>query len=186
MRISPFHFVDFLNEISNNDGSITLCQNGSVYKSFAIDSISSCESLISSLEEIDSKKLKHEEKPAFWINVHNALVIHSLMGLFSLWDFIESPIATQGSCIYTKKNLTRVRNVERRLNQSELKHTQSKVILPMLVKTFATESGLLPTDMVSLGTPKSSIKCLKRCQSGSKSRKHIDWTHDHFIQISYS
>ncbi|KAL2905700.1 Quinohemoprotein alcohol dehydrogenase ADH-IIG [Bienertia sinuspersici] len=30
-------------------------------------------SLISQLQEVDPKKLKHEEKLAFWINVHNAL-----------------------------------------------------------------------------------------------------------------
>lgn len=33
-------------------------------------------SLVSQLEQIDPRKLKHEEKLAFWINVHNALVMH--------------------------------------------------------------------------------------------------------------
>ncbi|XP_024978358.1 uncharacterized protein LOC112515682 [Cynara cardunculus var. scolymus] len=36
-------------------------------------------SLISRLEEIDPRKLKHEEKLAFWINVHNALVMHAVL-----------------------------------------------------------------------------------------------------------
>ncbi|KAB1214627.1 hypothetical protein CJ030_MR5G002858 [Morella rubra] len=36
-------------------------------------------SLISQLEETDPRKLKHEEKLAFWINVHNALVMHAFL-----------------------------------------------------------------------------------------------------------
>ncbi|KAJ0236585.1 hypothetical protein HA466_0258650 [Hirschfeldia incana] len=36
-------------------------------------------SLISRLEEVDPSKLKHEEKLAFWINVHNALVMHAFL-----------------------------------------------------------------------------------------------------------
>ncbi|KAK6116203.1 hypothetical protein DH2020_050059 [Rehmannia glutinosa] len=36
-------------------------------------------SLISRLEEIDPRKMTHEEKLAFWINVHNALVMHAFL-----------------------------------------------------------------------------------------------------------
>ncbi|XP_073281128.1 uncharacterized protein [Primulina huaijiensis] len=36
-------------------------------------------SLISRLESIDPRKLAHEEKLAFWINVHNALVMHAFL-----------------------------------------------------------------------------------------------------------
>ncbi|KAH6774683.1 electron transporter [Perilla frutescens var. hirtella] len=36
-------------------------------------------SLISRLEEINPKKMSHEEKLAFWINVHNALVMHAFL-----------------------------------------------------------------------------------------------------------
>ncbi|CAK9185456.1 unnamed protein product [Ilex paraguariensis] len=35
--------------------------------------------LISRLEEIDPRMLKHEEKLAFWINIHNALVMHAFL-----------------------------------------------------------------------------------------------------------
>lgn len=35
-----------------------------------------CRSLIHRLEGVDLRKMKHEEKLAFWINVHNALVMH--------------------------------------------------------------------------------------------------------------
>ncbi|KAG8384502.1 hypothetical protein BUALT_Bualt04G0124600 [Buddleja alternifolia] len=36
-------------------------------------------SLISRLEEINPRKMTHEEKLAFWINVHNALVMHAFL-----------------------------------------------------------------------------------------------------------
>lgn len=36
-------------------------------------------SLVSRLEKIDLRRMKHEEKLAFWINVHNALVMHAYL-----------------------------------------------------------------------------------------------------------
>ncbi|XP_030469286.1 uncharacterized protein LOC115687766 [Syzygium oleosum] len=36
-------------------------------------------SLICRLEEVDLRKLRHEEKLAFWINIHNALVMHAFL-----------------------------------------------------------------------------------------------------------
>ncbi|KAK7252870.1 hypothetical protein RIF29_37122 [Crotalaria pallida] len=36
-------------------------------------------SLICQLENVDPGKLKHEEKLAFWINIHNALVMHAFL-----------------------------------------------------------------------------------------------------------
>ncbi|XP_039020971.1 uncharacterized protein LOC120152997 [Hibiscus syriacus] len=36
-------------------------------------------SLICRLEEVDPRKLKHEEKLAFWINIHNSLVMHAFL-----------------------------------------------------------------------------------------------------------
>lgn len=38
-------------------------------------------SLICQLEEVNPAKLKHDEKLAFWINVHNALVMHVIINL---------------------------------------------------------------------------------------------------------
>ena len=36
-------------------------------------------SLVSKLENVDPRKLKHEEKLAFWINLHNVLVMHVII-----------------------------------------------------------------------------------------------------------
>lgn len=38
--------------------------------------LSCCRSLISRLEDTDPRKMTHEEKLAFWINIHNSLVMH--------------------------------------------------------------------------------------------------------------
>ncbi|KAM3220220.1 hypothetical protein P3S67_019960 [Capsicum chacoense] len=35
--------------------------------------------LVSKLEEVSPKEMRHEEKLAFWINVHNALVMHAFL-----------------------------------------------------------------------------------------------------------
>ncbi|KAK3023002.1 hypothetical protein RJ639_044996 [Escallonia herrerae] len=43
------------------------------------DRIQDFRSLVSRLEEVDPRKMKREEKLAFWINVHNALVMHALL-----------------------------------------------------------------------------------------------------------
>ncbi|KAI6695329.1 hypothetical protein NL676_023039 [Syzygium grande] len=43
------------------------------------DSLQNFRSLVSRLEEVDPRKLKHEEKLAFWINIHNALVMHAFL-----------------------------------------------------------------------------------------------------------
>jgi hypothetical protein len=36
-------------------------------------------SLVSRLEEVDPSTMKHEEKLAFWINIHNSLVMHAFI-----------------------------------------------------------------------------------------------------------
>lgn len=45
-------------------------------------------SLICQLENVDPGKLKHEEKLAFWINIHNALVMHVIILISRCVNFI--------------------------------------------------------------------------------------------------
>lgn len=44
--------------------------------------LSCCRSLVSRLEEVDPRKLNNNEKLAFWINVHNTLVMHVSLSPF--------------------------------------------------------------------------------------------------------
>ncbi|GFY93913.1 electron transporter, putative [Actinidia rufa] len=43
------------------------------------DMLQNFRSLICRLEEVDPRKMKREEKLAFWINIHNALVMHAFL-----------------------------------------------------------------------------------------------------------
>uniref|UniRef100_A0A1J3F883 DUF547 domain-containing protein n=1 Tax=Noccaea caerulescens TaxID=107243 RepID=A0A1J3F883_NOCCA len=214
------------------------------------DLLQNFKSLISRLEEVDPRKLKHEEKLAFWINVHNALVMHaylaygvpqnnvkrvllllkaaynvgghtvsaeaiqsSILGckmshpgqwlrlLFASRKFragderlayaIDHPepllhfALTSGSHsdpavrVYTPKRLQQeLETSKEEYIRMSLTMRNQKIQLPKLVETFAKDSGLCPAglmEMVNRSIPESSRKCLKRCQSSSKSRKPIDW-----------
>ncbi|XP_058073313.1 uncharacterized protein LOC131222306 [Magnolia sinica] len=44
---------------------------------YAAKMLQNFRSLIQRLEKVDPRKMKHEERLAFWINVHNALVMHA-------------------------------------------------------------------------------------------------------------
>eukprot|EP01018_Ginkgo_biloba_P032072 Gb_16429 [translate_table: standard] len=39
----------------------------------------SCRSLVRRLENVEPRKMKHEEKLAFWINIYNALIMHAYL-----------------------------------------------------------------------------------------------------------
>ncbi|XP_010243302.1 PREDICTED: uncharacterized protein LOC104587397 isoform X2 [Nelumbo nucifera] len=43
------------------------------------DMLQNFRSLVCRLEEVDPRRMKHEEKLAFWINIHNALVMHTFL-----------------------------------------------------------------------------------------------------------
>ncbi|KDO85300.1 hypothetical protein CISIN_1g009032mg [Citrus sinensis] len=47
--------------------------------SYAVEMLQNFRSLVRNLEKIDPRKMKREEKLAFWINIHNALVMHAYL-----------------------------------------------------------------------------------------------------------
>ncbi|MBA0842736.1 hypothetical protein Goarm_002542 [Gossypium armourianum] len=56
-------------------------------------------SLVYQLEEIDVRTMKHEEKLAFWINVHNSLVMHVMfLNLHYILMFQTRPLLKNGFC----------------------------------------------------------------------------------------
>ncbi|CAH9102194.1 unnamed protein product [Cuscuta epithymum] len=78
---NPFH-VEGMKEFSGPYTSMVEVQ--CVYRdhqklSDIEPSLQNFKSLISRLEEMDPGKLTHEEKLAFWINIHNALVMHAFL-----------------------------------------------------------------------------------------------------------
>uniref|UniRef100_A0A5B6ZJR4 DUF547 domain-containing protein n=1 Tax=Davidia involucrata TaxID=16924 RepID=A0A5B6ZJR4_DAVIN len=46
-------------------------------------------SLVESLEKVDPRKMKREEKLAFWINIHNALVMHAYLA-YGTHNYVRS------------------------------------------------------------------------------------------------
>ncbi|KAH7853155.1 hypothetical protein Vadar_034039 [Vaccinium darrowii] len=116
-------------------------------------------SLICRLEEVDPRKMKHEEKLAFWINIHNALVMHVR--------------------VYTSKRVFQELEVakEEYIRATFGVRKDHKILLPKIVESFAKDSGLCQAgviEMIQKCLPESVRKSIKKCQSG-KSRKSIEW-----------
>ncbi|KAK4437807.1 hypothetical protein Salat_0114700 [Sesamum alatum] len=78
---NPFH-VDASKEFSGSFFTMVevqgICRDSTRLNAVQ-DLLQSYRSLISRLGQVDPGKLKHEEKLAFWINVHNALVMHAFL-----------------------------------------------------------------------------------------------------------
>ncbi|KAK4401582.1 hypothetical protein Sango_0898900 [Sesamum angolense] len=78
---NPFH-VDASKEFSGTFFTMVevqgICRDSTRIQAVQ-DLLQSYRSLISRLAQVDPGKLKHEEKLAFWINVHNALVMHAFL-----------------------------------------------------------------------------------------------------------
>ncbi|CAH8354229.1 unnamed protein product [Eruca vesicaria subsp. sativa] len=214
------------------------------------DLLQNFKSLIIRLEEVDPSKLKHEEKLAFWINVHNALVMHAflaygipqsnskrvqllLKAAYNVGGHTFSAEAIQSSILGCKMShpglwlrllfaskkfkaederlvyaidhpepllhfalasgshsdppvrVYTPKRIQQELETSKEDYIRmnislgnQKIQLPKLVETFAKHSGLCQAglaEMVNRNIPEYSRTCLKKCQSGSKSRMPIDW-----------
>lgn len=63
--------------------------------------------LISRLEEVDLRNLNYEEKLAFWINIHNSLVMHVNMSTFCIYYFILTLLSPQNRIIIISLFLNR-------------------------------------------------------------------------------
>ncbi|KAL3845938.1 hypothetical protein ACJIZ3_003341 [Penstemon smallii] len=57
--------------------------------SYAATMLQKFRSLVKSLEIVDPKKMRREEKLAFWINIHNALVMHAYLA-YGIQNYIKS------------------------------------------------------------------------------------------------
>ncbi|KAF9620205.1 hypothetical protein IFM89_010940 [Coptis chinensis] len=78
---NPFH-IEGLKEFSGPYSTMAeipkICRDSQ--RLDAIDEmLQKYRSLVRQLEKVDLRKLKHKEKLAFWINIHNTLVMHALL-----------------------------------------------------------------------------------------------------------
>ncbi|KAK6130573.1 hypothetical protein DH2020_035665 [Rehmannia glutinosa] len=67
---------------------LKICLDDESY-SYAATMLQKFRSLVKSLDIVDLKKMKREEKLAFWINIHNALVMHSYLA-YGTQSYIKS------------------------------------------------------------------------------------------------
>lgn len=56
-----------------------------------------CRSLVQNLEKVDPSRMKREEKLAFWINIHNALVMHVSKFFFFFSNYIHNSLVMHAS-----------------------------------------------------------------------------------------
>ncbi|CDY55084.1 BnaA02g34740D [Brassica napus] len=95
-------------------------------------------------ERLAAYAINHLPSILLWIGQQWALAyLPNTSSTF--FTYLRHPLRSPGSCIYTKKNQARARNVERIVYKNELNRS----------------------------IPESSIQCLKGCRS--KSRKAFDW-----------
>ncbi|MQL70366.1 hypothetical protein Taro_002671, partial [Colocasia esculenta] len=71
---------------------LKVCIDGDKFK-YAATALQHFKDLIRSLETIDPRKMEHEEKLAFWINIHNALVMHAFLAYGIHQNYIKSTSA---------------------------------------------------------------------------------------------
>ncbi|KAL0288222.1 UNVERIFIED_CONTAM: hypothetical protein Sangu_2466800 [Sesamum angustifolium] len=67
---------------------LKICLDDESY-SYAATMLQKFRSLVKSLEIVDLKKMRREEKLAFWINIHNALVMHAYLA-YGTQNYIKS------------------------------------------------------------------------------------------------
>ncbi|KAI3459907.1 hypothetical protein Pfo_016570 [Paulownia fortunei] len=67
---------------------LKICLDDESY-SYAATMLQKFRSLVKSLEIVDPKKMRREEKLAFWINIHNALVMHAYLA-YGTQNYIKS------------------------------------------------------------------------------------------------
>ncbi|KAH6834904.1 hypothetical protein C2S53_003904 [Perilla frutescens var. hirtella] len=74
---------------------LKICLDDESY-SFAATMLQKFRSLVKSLENVDLKKMRREQKLAFWINIHNALVMHAYLA-YGTQNYIKRTFITKAA-----------------------------------------------------------------------------------------
>ncbi|KAL5715090.1 hypothetical protein ACHQM5_016968 [Ranunculus cassubicifolius] len=75
---NPFHLEEFSGPYTTMAEVPWICRDSQRLKDID-EMLQRYKLLVRQLEKVDPKKLKHKEKLAFWINIHNALAMHALL-----------------------------------------------------------------------------------------------------------
>ncbi|KAH0855487.1 hypothetical protein HID58_007968 [Brassica napus] len=191
---TPTRRLDFCEEPCTTDPLLMMAETewDPVF-TVATPSVQHLRDTISRLEEVDPSKLKHEEKLAFWINVHNALgdasygtpqntVKRLLLLLNAAYNFGGTPqlARKQHRAQFLDANVSSWSGGDERLAAYAINHllhfslTSGTHSDPRFVYIHQkNQARARKSNELNRSIPESSIQCLKGCRS--KSRKAIDW-----------
>ncbi|KAG6408462.1 hypothetical protein SASPL_131475 [Salvia splendens] len=146
---------------------LKICLDDESY-SYAAIMLQKFRSLVKSLENLDMKKMRHEQKLAFWINIHNALMMHWLQTLLLsprrkfktgvlrhayAIDYPEPLVhfaLSSGACsdpairIYYAKSISEDLNIakEEFIQATAYVHKQKRLHLPKILQYYAKDMSL--------------------------------------------
>ncbi|KAL5980135.1 hypothetical protein ACLOJK_036602 [Asimina triloba] len=132
---------------------------------YATTMLQNFRSLIQRLEKVDPSTMKHEEKLAFWINIHNALA-HLAYGIPH-----NKKIAylSQKVRVYTPKNIFQELELAREefIQVSMSIHKEKKIILPKVLYYYAKDASLDVWGILEIANDslqeEAEKKCVERC-----------------------
>ncbi|CAH2067614.1 unnamed protein product [Thlaspi arvense] len=159
-------------------------------------------SLVQNLEKVDPSRMKREEKLAFWINIHNALVMHLLQTLFSpsrksktcsvrhvyaleypeaLAHFaISSGAFTDPTVrVYTADRIFRdLRQAKKEFIRSNVRvHKGTKLLLPKVFQHYVKDMSMDVSKLMEATAeclPEDARRIAEKCLKEKKS-KNFEW-----------
>ncbi|XP_010927287.2 uncharacterized protein [Elaeis guineensis] len=202
---SPSQFESLEDQSFQYDGMVEVPQiriDGDKF-GYASKMLNIFRSLIQCLKNIDPRKMEHDEQLAFWINIHNALVMHWLRSLFTpavkfmngngkhpyALDHPE-PLAhfalSSGACSDPPVRLYTARGIYKELELAKAEFMQAnvsvrkeqKIVLPKILYYYAKDaymelSGLM--EMVCDSIPDAQRKAIKGCLK-RRLDKCVEWS----------
>ncbi|KAG6704429.1 hypothetical protein I3842_07G133400 [Carya illinoinensis] len=149
---------------------LNICLDDDSYN-FTVEMLQHFRSLVRCLEMIDPRRMKREEKLAFWINIHNALVMHAYLAYgignrVKCISILKAAYNVGGHCFnahdiqssilrirshhsasvraYTAKNIFQdLRLAKENFIQASVRiHKEKKIFLPKILHYFAKDMSL--------------------------------------------
>ncbi|XP_073046286.1 uncharacterized protein [Primulina eburnea] len=130
--------------------------------SFAATMLQKFRSLVKSLENVDPKKMRREEKLTFWINIHNALVMHAAYNVgghnINAYDIQNSILGIRSH--YSARWLQTILTPGKKFKSASSKHIYA-IEYPEPLVHFALSSGAYSDPAVRLYKASTIFEDLK-------------------------
>ncbi|OEL35366.1 hypothetical protein BAE44_0003615 [Dichanthelium oligosanthes] len=181
--INPFH-VEGLKEFSgpyNTMVEVPMISRDSRRLKEAEDLLQTYKLILYGLETVDLRRMTNEEKIAFWVNIHNALLMHAYLKNGVPQNNLKKTSLLAKVRVYTPKRLFHQLEAakEEFIRATAGVWREQKLLLPKLVEAYAKDVKLSPqglVDMVQRYLPESMRMAVQRCQQGGRSsNKVVEW-----------